>query len=88
MLQGGFRVRLRPGMAEAERPGMGLQRHLKVLGIFARIRYRDGKPAYLEDAPRFLGYITSAPAPIGMLGDLLAAAVKAVSAVRMVRAEG
>ena len=38
---------------------MGLQRHLKVLGIFARIRYRDGKPAYLEDAPRFLGYIRS-----------------------------
>ena len=36
---------------------MGLQRHLKVLGIFARIRYRDGKPAYLEDAPRFINYI-------------------------------
>ncbi len=36
---------------------MGLQRHLKVLGIFARIRYRDGKPAYLEDAPRFVNYI-------------------------------
>jgi aminoglycoside/choline kinase family phosphotransferase len=35
---------------------MGLQRHLKVLGIFARIRYRDGKPKYLEDAPRFIGY--------------------------------
>ena len=35
---------------------MGLQRHLKVLGIFARIRYRDGKPEYLEDAPRFIGY--------------------------------
>jgi len=35
---------------------MGLQRHLKVLGIFARIRYRDGKPKYLADAPRFLGY--------------------------------
>lgn len=35
---------------------MGLQRHLKVLGIFARIRYRDGKPHYLEDAPRFIGY--------------------------------
>ena len=29
-----------------------VQRHLKVLGIFARIRYRDGKPHYLEDAPR------------------------------------
>lgn len=36
---------------------MGLQRHLKVLGIFARIRYRDGKPDYLEDAPRFLAYV-------------------------------
>ena len=36
---------------------MGLQRHLKVLGIFARIRYRDGKPKYLEDAPRFINYV-------------------------------
>ncbi len=36
---------------------MGAQRHLKVLGIFARIRYRDGKPHYLEDAPRFIGYL-------------------------------
>jgi hypothetical protein len=35
---------------------MGLQRHLKVLGIFARIHYRDGKPGYLADAPRFLAY--------------------------------
>ena len=35
---------------------MGLQRHLKVLGIFARINYRDGKPKYLEDAPRFIRY--------------------------------
>ena len=35
---------------------MGLQRHLKVLGIFARIHYRDGKKGYLEDTPRFLGY--------------------------------
>ena len=33
---------------------MGLQRHLKVLGIFARIHYRDGKSGYLEDTPRFL----------------------------------
>ena len=36
---------------------MGLQRHLKVLGIFARLNYRDGKPAYLEDTPRFIGYV-------------------------------
>jgi aminoglycoside/choline kinase family phosphotransferase len=35
---------------------MGLQRHLKVLGIFARIKYRDGKPGYLEDTPRFVRY--------------------------------
>lgn len=36
---------------------MGLQRHLKVLGIFARINYRDGKPKYLADTPRFMGYV-------------------------------
>ncbi len=36
---------------------MGLQRHLKVLGIFARLHYRDGKCGYLEDAPRFVGYV-------------------------------
>lgn len=34
----------------------GLQRHLKVLGIFARINYRDGKPEYLADTPRFVAY--------------------------------
>src|SRR5688572_5293176 len=38
---------------------MGLQRHLKVLGIFARINYRDGKPHYLADTPRFLNYAFS-----------------------------
>ncbi len=36
---------------------MGLQRHLKVAGIFARITLRDGKPKYLADAPRFIQYI-------------------------------
>ena len=36
---------------------MGLQRHLKVLGIFARINYRDGKPKYLADTPRFVRYL-------------------------------
>ena len=39
---------------------MGLQRHLKVLGIFARIRYRDGKPKYLADTPRFIAYARAA----------------------------
>lgn len=36
---------------------IGVQRHLKVLGIFARLRHRDDKPTYLDDAPRFLGYL-------------------------------
>ncbi len=35
---------------------MGLQRHLKVLGIFARLWHRDGKPDYLADLPRVLDY--------------------------------
>lgn len=36
---------------------MGLQRHLKVAGIFARLCLRDGKPKYLADTPRFISYI-------------------------------
>ena len=35
---------------------IGLQRHLKVLGIFCRLKYRDGKPAYSADLPRFFAY--------------------------------
>ena len=35
---------------------MGLQRHLKVLGIFCRLKYRDGKDKYIEDLPRFINY--------------------------------
>lgn len=35
----------------------GLQRHLKNLGIFARLSHRDRKPAYLKDIPRVLAYI-------------------------------
>jgi aminoglycoside/choline kinase family phosphotransferase len=56
---------------------MGLQRHLKILGIFARLHYRDGKPGYLEDTPRFLGYVRHAVsrydelAPLGRLLDEL-----------------
>ena len=36
---------------------MGAQRHLKVIGIFARICHRDGKPRYLSDVPRFFAYL-------------------------------
>ena len=35
----------------------GLQRHLKAIGIFARLHYRDGKPNYLDDIPRTLDYV-------------------------------
>jgi aminoglycoside/choline kinase family phosphotransferase len=56
---------------------MGLQRHLKVLGIFARLHHRDGKQGYLEDTPRFVGYVRRAVsrydelAPLGRLMDEL-----------------
>lgn len=36
---------------------MGVQRHVKAAGIFARLNHRDGKPAYLLDVPRTLSYI-------------------------------
>lgn len=36
---------------------MGIQRHLKAAGIFARLNHRDGKPGYMADVPRTLGYI-------------------------------
>ena len=36
---------------------IGIQRHLKVMGIFARLHHRDAKPKYLADAPRFLAYL-------------------------------
>jgi len=36
---------------------MGIQRHLKILGIFSRLHYRDGKSRYLADVPRFIAYL-------------------------------
>ncbi|MDR7191871.1 aminoglycoside phosphotransferase family protein [Luteimonas terrae] len=53
----------------------GVQRHLKVMGIFARLHHRDSKPKYLADAPRFLAYLDAvvpldpALAPLGVLLD-------------------
>jgi N-acetylmuramate 1-kinase len=38
---------------------MGVQRHLKAIGIFARLWHRDGKPGYLDDIPRTLNYVSS-----------------------------
>ena len=50
---------------------MGLQRHLKVLGIFCRLKHRDGKPRYAEDLPRFFGYATQVASRYGPLKPLL-----------------
>ena len=56
---------------------MGLQRHLKVLGIFARLCHRDGKAGYVADTPRFIGYVRQTVgrydelAPLGRLLDEL-----------------
>jgi len=58
---------------------MGLQRHLKVLGIFARLTLRDGKQNYLADTPRFVAYARTvarryaALAPLAHLLDELQA---------------
>ena len=53
---------------------IGLQRHLKVLGIFSRLKHRDGKPAYSADLPRFFDYahkVASRYAVLRPLGRLL-----------------
>ncbi|WP_298930060.1 phosphotransferase [uncultured Ramlibacter sp.] len=50
---------------------MGLQRHLKVAGIFARLSLRDGKPKYLADTPRFMAYIRATLNRYRELGPLL-----------------
>jgi N-acetylmuramate 1-kinase len=53
---------------------MGLQRHLKVMGIFARLTYRDGKAKYVADTPRFAGYaraVAARYAPLRPLARLL-----------------
>jgi len=49
---------------------MGVQRHLKVIGIFARICHRDGKPRYLADVPRFFAYIEAVLARRPELAEL------------------
>ena len=50
---------------------MGLQRHLKILGIFARLTLRDGKPKYLADTPRFIKYVRNTCARYRQLGPLM-----------------
>ncbi len=58
---------------------MGVQRHLKAIGIFARLNHRDGKPGYLDDIPRTLNYVeevSSRYPELKGLHDLVAARVK------------
>ena len=53
---------------------MGLQRHLKVLGIFCRLKHRDGKPKYSQDLPRFFAYahkVAERYAPLRPLSRLI-----------------
>jgi aminoglycoside/choline kinase family phosphotransferase len=50
---------------------VGLQRHLRILGVFARLNYRDGKPQYLLDAPRFVNYVRKTTERYAVLRPLL-----------------
>ena len=50
---------------------MGLQRHLRILGIFARLNYRDSKPMYLADTPRFVNYVRKTSERYAVLRPLL-----------------
>jgi aminoglycoside/choline kinase family phosphotransferase len=49
---------------------MGVQRHLKAAGIFARLNHRDGKPGYLADIPRTLAYIVEVAERDGAIAPL------------------
>lgn len=58
---------------------MGVQRHLKAIGIFARLHLRDGKPGYLADIPRTFGYVTEVCASypqLAALGEFLKAEIQ------------
>lgn len=48
---------------------MGMQRHLKAIGIFARLNIRDGKPGYLKDIPRTLAYVVGVSGRYPELAD-------------------
>ena len=50
---------------------MGVQRHIKVLGIFARLFHRDGKDRYLRDQPLVMAYLRRACERYSALGPLL-----------------
>lgn len=51
---------------------MGMQRHLKAIGIFSRLNFRDSKPNYLDDIPRTLNYVTTQAAAYPELAEFSA----------------
>jgi len=59
---------------------IGLQRHLKVLGIFCRLAYRDGKPGYLDDLPRVYRYVIEVASRYPELAALAALLERSVGA--------
>jgi N-acetylmuramate 1-kinase len=68
---------------------MGVQRHLKAIGIFARLWHRDGKPGYLNDIPRTLNYVRGVSGryrELQFLGTLIDEQVH--PALEVVRARG
>jgi N-acetylmuramate 1-kinase len=73
LLREGQRGRMLAGESQAQMlrwfDAIGLQRHIKVLGIFARLFWRDGKPGYLNDLPRTLEYVRDTAARYPELAD-------------------
>jgi N-acetylmuramate 1-kinase len=67
---------------------MGLQRHLKVLGIFARLTYRDGKAHYVADTPRFVRYVMEVAPRYPELASLTAVFEKHVVPINTLSLEG
>ncbi len=77
-----YRLRLQAAQliaAEVDRPRflrwfdlIGLQRHIKVLGIFCRLCYRDGKSGYLDDLPRVYDYVTDVAGRYPELAEFVA----------------
>ncbi len=77
---------LRPEQADEKRflrwfDWMGVQRHLKAAGIFARLCHRDAKPGYLQDIPRTLGYVCEVCADYPELRSLGLLAQRALAAL-------
>ena len=65
---------------------IGLQRHIKVLGIFCRLCYRDAKPGYLADLPLVLAYVVDAAREYPQLRDFSALLQRAAGATELTRA--